>query len=64
MRKANAGRLRLVREDSRPIALATGGLLTPSLEVGLCHDGGDADTGSGVEVGRQTALRHGVESEH
>ena len=29
---------------------AAGGTLTPSLDVGLRHDGGDADTGTGVEV--------------
>ena len=26
-------------------------VLTPSLEIGLRHDGGDAETGSGVELG-------------
>ena len=28
-----------------------GGALTPSLEVGVRHDGGDAETGTGIEVG-------------
>ena len=49
--EAEASRLRLVLEGSRPVALAGGGSFTPSLEVGLRHDGGDADTGTGVEVG-------------
>ena len=49
--EADASRLRLVLEGSRPVALAGGGTFTPSLEVGLRHDGGDADTGTGVEVG-------------
>ena len=49
--EAQASRLRLVLEGSRPVALAGGGAFVPSLEVGLRHDGGDADTGTGVEVG-------------
>ena len=48
---ADTNRLRLVLEGSRAIALPAGGSLIPSLEVGLRHDGGDAETGSGVEVG-------------
>ena len=49
--EADASRLRLVLEGSRPVALAGGGLFVPSLEIGLRHDGGDAETGSGLEVG-------------
>ena len=49
--EAEASRLRLVLEGSRPVALAGGGSFTPSLEVGLRHDDGDAETGTGVEVG-------------
>ena len=49
--EADASRLRLVLEGSRPVALAGGGSFTPSLELGLRHDGGDAETGTGVEVG-------------
>ena len=49
--EAQASRLRLVLEGSRPVALAGGGSFTPSLEIGLRHDGGDAETGTGVEVG-------------
>ena len=49
--EAEASRLRLVLEGSRPVALAGGGSFTPSLEIGLRHDGGDAETGTGVEVG-------------
>ena len=43
--------LRLGLEGSRHITLAGGGALRPSVELGLRHDGGDADTGGGVEVG-------------
>ena len=49
--EADASRLRLVLEGSRPVALAGGGSFTPSLELGLRYDGGDAETGIGVEVG-------------
>ena len=49
--EAEASRLRLVLEGSRPVALSAGGSFTPSLELGLRHDWGDAETGTGVEVG-------------
>ena len=49
--EAEASRLRLVLEGSRPVTLDGGGSFTPSLEVGVRHDGGDAETGTGVEVG-------------
>ena len=49
--KAQASRLRLVLEGSRAFALGEGAVLTPGLEVGLRHDGGDAETGTGIEVG-------------
>ena len=49
--EAETSRLRLVLEGSRPVALAGGGMFTPSLELGLRHDGGDAETGTGLEVG-------------
>ena len=44
-------RLRLGFEGSYAIATAGGGTLTPKLEVGARHDGGDAETGFGVELG-------------
>ncbi len=49
--KADASRLRLVLEAGRAFALGEGVALTPGLEVGLRHDGGDAETGTGIEVG-------------
>ena len=48
---ADTSRLRLVLEGSHRIELAGGQTLTPTLEVGLRHDGGDAETGAGIEVG-------------
>ena len=47
---ARTRRLRLTLEGSREVKLESG-VLTPSLEVGLRHDGGDAETGSGLELG-------------
>ena len=49
--QADVSRLRLVLEGSRPVVLAGGGSFIPTLELGLRHDGGDAETGTGVEVG-------------
>ena len=57
--EAQATRLRFGLEGSYRLALAGGGnsgtesgaSLTPKLEVGARHDGGDAETGFGVELG-------------
>ena len=43
-------RLRLTLEGSRSFDTG-GGRLTPTVEVGVRQDGGDAETGTGVEVG-------------
>ena len=48
---AEAHRLRVVLEGSRALTWADGRSLTPSVEVGLRHDWGDAETGFGVELG-------------
>ncbi|MCY4431321.1 MAG: SwmB domain-containing protein, partial [Rhodospirillales bacterium] len=63
-------RLRLALEGSRPITLNPGGdvgpVLTPSLEVGIRHDGGDAETGFGADIGAGIALAdpaRGISSE-
>ncbi len=44
-------RLRLGLEGSWRIAAEGGGHVTPKVELGLRRDGGDAESGSGVEVG-------------
>ena len=49
--RADASRVRAVLDGSRVFALAGGATLTPSLELGLRHDGGDAETGTGMEFG-------------
>ncbi len=48
---SDATRLRLGLEGSYRMALEGGGHLTPKLEIGARHDGGDAETGFGVELG-------------
>ena len=44
-------RLRLGLEATRPFPLANGASLSPSLEVGLRQDSGDAETGFGMDLG-------------
>ena len=53
--EAETRRLRLALEAARDVKLGDG-VLRPSLEAGLRYDGGDAETGSGVELGG--ALRY------
>ena len=49
---AQVTRLRLGLEGTwRGIATAGGGALVPRLEVGVRHDGGDAETGFGLDLG-------------
>ena len=48
---ADASRLRLVLEGGRSFAVSETATLRPSLELGVRHDGGDAETGAGVEFG-------------
>ena len=49
--RADTSRLRLLVEATRPFAFAGGGLLTPTFQLGLRHDGGDAEEGTGLEAG-------------
>ena len=44
-------RLRVSTEASHELAFASGASLTPWAELGLRQDGGDGETGSGLEVG-------------
>ena len=46
-----ASRVRLALEGGRAFDMGDGATLRPSLELGLRHDGGDAETGTGVELG-------------
>ena len=49
--ESDATRLRVGLEGSYHVALEDGASLVPKLEVGARHDGGDAETGFGVELG-------------
>ena len=56
---ADVNRLRLAIAASRRHELAEGAVLTPGLELGLRHDGGDGDTGAGAELGGDLDYRAG-----
>ena len=49
--EADVTRVRFALEGSRAFELTAGGTLTPSAEVGIRHDAGDAETGTGLELG-------------
>ena len=49
--RVDTRRVRLAAEAGRTWALPEGGTLTPSLEVGARWDGGDGETGAGMELG-------------
>ena len=48
---ADAHRVRLVLEGSRPVLWPEGQSVTPAVELGVRHDWGDAETGFGLELG-------------
>ena len=56
--KASVTRLRLALEGSRPFRFVDGATLTPGFEIGVRHDGGDAETGLGVDIGGGIAWVH------
>ena len=49
--EAEVTRLRLGLEGMLPVQLADGSVLTPGFEIGVRHDGGDAETGFGTDIG-------------
>ena len=49
--EAKVTRLRLALEGSIPTGLTGGSMLTPGFEIGVRHDGGDAETGFGTDIG-------------
>ena len=55
---SDARRVRLGLEGSRETELEQGSMLRSSLEVGLRYDGGDADTGAGLELGGGIRYTH------
>ena len=54
--EGNVTRLRLIVEGERVFVAGNGATFTPSAEVGLRHDGGDAETGTGSRGRRGAAL--------
>ena len=48
---ADVSRLRLGLDGSWLVALDSGASLTPSIGIGMRHDGGDAETGFGIDLG-------------
>ncbi len=56
--RAAVTRLRLGIESRWLMSLDGAGQLAPTLEIGARHDGGDAETGFGVELGGGLAWRH------
>ena len=56
--EGDVSRVRLALEGSRTFETETGGIFVPSAEIGLRHDAGDAEIGTGLEVG--AGLRYAV----
>ena len=54
--QADVTRVRFALEGSRPFGLGGDAVLTPSLELGVRHDGGDAETGFGADIGAGLTL--------
>ena len=55
---AAVNRLRLRLEGSYALALGGGGRLTPSVEAALRRDGGDAESGLGIDAGGGLSYEH------
>ena len=55
---ADVNRVRLGLEGACEVALGGGARLTPSVEVGVRRDGGDAETGFGMDVGGGVRYTH------
>ncbi len=55
--EGNVSRFRLGLEATRPFPLANGASLLPSMEVGIRQDGGDAETGFGMDLGAGIAWK-------
>ena len=58
--KGTANRLRVMLEGTGSWAITSKGMLKSTLEAGLRYDGGDAETGTGIEIGGGLALRVGA----
>ena len=49
--EGDTSRLRLILEGARTFTVTGGRSVTPNVELGLRHDAGDAETGTGIELG-------------
>ena len=58
--EADVTRLRLILEGSRPFETRGGGHFTPSGQIGLRQDAGDAETGTGLELGGGLTFARGA----
>ena len=56
--EAEASRLRMMLEASRTFELDRGASLAPGFELGLRQDGGNAESGAGIEVGAALAYAY------
>ena len=55
---ADTSRMRLALESSRSFAFEGGSMITGTLELGALSDAGDAETGTGAELGAGLAYQH------
>ena len=55
---AETWRMRLALESSRSFAFEGGSMITGTLELGALADAGDAETGTGAELGASLAYQH------
>ena len=58
--RAAVSRLRTALEGSQSMTIASRIALTPSVEIGIRQDGGDAETGRGMDLGAGLVLADGV----
>ena len=58
--KAAVSRMRTAIEGSQSMTIASRMALTPSVEIGIRQDGGDAETGRGMDLGAGLVLADGV----
>ena len=58
--QVKTNRVRVSAEGSRVFALGGSVSLTPSVELGMRLDGGDGETGAGVELGGEVDYPHGT----
>ena len=58
--QADVSRLRLIADATRTFGIGERATLTPRLELGVRHDAGDAEEGTGLEVGASVRYASGA----